>query len=261
MTHASPERNISFNGDTAAPTSLNSELSPEEIKEISTFATIDREVNTIISLQANSLSEIQAKSTDPDVLVDQTERFISNAEHAIDGGIETKRSLRLAAVALELKISRDQVDLDSVRVDDIYPSEEDRRRRIMDVLLANRTAREGQLQAKIKELQDSQETQQVRLDLYRLSLSEESPEAVAAFDEAFPALDREHEYTLTRTEELEIMANVDQPEVAVERPQSPTRAALKMATKAIRSMTNWLEPKMSVDLLAKQRANELEEVA
>jgi len=261
MTHVSLERNINFDGDTAAPTSLNSELSQAEINEISTFATIDREVNTIIGLQANSLSEIQAKSTDPDILVDQTERFISNAEHAIDGGIETKRSLRLAAVALELKISRDQVDMDTVRVDDLYPSEEDRRRRIMDVLLANRTAREGQLQEKINELQNSQETQQVRLDLYRLSLSEESPEAVAAFDEAFPALDRTHEYTLTRTEELEIMANAERTDVTAELPQSPTRSALMLANRAIRSVTSWLEPKMSVDLLAKQRADELNEVA
>ena len=238
MTHVSLERNINFDGDTAAPTSLNSELSQAEIKEVSTFAIVDNERDAMMGILAQNLADVQDKITDPQILKEQTKRMLQNAETTITGSIETKELFRLAAVAIEQDVSRDQIHASEVPTADLMLTSLERRQLVIDSLFQSRATSVDV--AIVNELGDApeqaNEIAEVKFDLYRLSLAEGNPEALAAFDALLPALETqiETERMMTRTEELEIIAyEASAPRQEVISMWTGTRAVFAMANKAL----------------------------
>jgi len=238
MTHVSLERNINFDGDTAAPTSLNSELSQTEINEISTFAIVDNERDAMMNILAQNLAEVQDKKLDPIIFAEQTKRMLENAETTINGSIDTKKLFRRAAMAKKLDVSRDYISSSEVQTSDLKLTPLERRQLVIDSLFQSRATSVDR--SIVNEYGDApeqaHEVSEVKFELYRLSLAESNPEALAAFDALMPALETqiETERIMTRTEELEIIAYTEQaPRQEVVSIWTGTRAVFAMANKAL----------------------------
>jgi len=238
MATLSPEGNYNFRTDSLSPDTSQPELSPEEIIEAQTFEVIDNERNALMAIFAKNLSDVQGATTNPTILVEQTNRMLENADTAISGSIDTKKQLRRAGVALATKVSKRNIAVDT---DDLELSQVERHDLIMEALLANRTARESQLEKEIATLKSNAELEKGKLEAYRLSLAADNPEALTAFDEQFKLFELSTtDAELTLTGELEAIAYSEEPILApvveqVETVRTPTgaRAIIALASKAL----------------------------
>jgi hypothetical protein len=155
------------------------ELTPEQKHELkqkneqNTFDIIDNEINAFIGTIGRNLSEVQSATTNPDILVSETSRLLDNADLIIDDGINAKKTIR------------QQSQLNGGLVDDIEITTEARHQRIIDALLTNRNAREGELEKQNKKLTSDKDFLKESIADYRQYLSEENPAALVAFDAHF----------------------------------------------------------------------------
>lgn len=199
MTQVSPERNFSSREDTllknthdipVIPVTSDSIIlgydgHPEkffpEMKESlayashegENFAAIDQQVDGFIGILGKDLSEIQSATTDPSILIRQAEHVMTAADQLIDGATADKIAIR----------RRNQENLGNVVTrglanEDIVSTQNERHARIVDVLLANRTAREGILGKKVQEFEE-------KIEGFRQYLAQTDPGQLPAFDAHF----------------------------------------------------------------------------
>ena len=143
--------------------------------EADNFSAIDQQVNGFIGILGKDLSEIQAATTDPAILIRQAEHLAKAADHLIDGSEDSKFAiLQRNQENLGLDISQKEIPTN----DKLEVQEDVRHKRIVDVLLANRTAREGILQT-------ANETVLASIESYRSYLLETHSAELTAFNAHF----------------------------------------------------------------------------
>jgi hypothetical protein len=255
MNKASPEGNFSSREvtllkNTTGPTTSEADHGEDSVispakkqalefaaRESANFNGIDTQVDGFIGVLGKDLSSVQAVSTNPNILVRQADHLMEAADYMIDGSIADKIAIRQRNQRnLEQEVSRGEDNKD------LEVSPELRRQRIVEVLLANRSAREGLLEARVNTLEDAVSAQAESIESYRQFLSESDPAQLIAFDAHFPrpitpepVMTHPSEQTMTRTEELEAMVGsvTLHSEVAeVHRPRTG-QTLLIMASKAI----------------------------
>lgn len=221
MTQASPEGNFSSREDTllkntneittsdviilgsdtaSLPPSIKMQKAREYAsRESDNFTAIDQQVDGFIGVLGKDLSEVQAATTDPAILIRQAEHVMEASDHLIDGGINSKVAIR----------ERNQENLGKmvtggVARGDLTAEISQRHKHIVEVLLANRSAREGLLQEQVHKLE-------VSIEEFRQYLSEADPSQLVAFDAHF---NREVKTNVPEAEVYDVSNAIVTPSVA-----------------------------------------------